>query len=55
MGEHEAPGPDPGNSPPEHWTQPLTDEELAEVRELLAQHQLERDTGATVIVEDDAQ
>lgn len=29
------PDPDPGNSPPEVWTEPLSDDEVAEVHDLL--------------------
>lgn len=31
------PKPDPGNSPPENWTEDLDEESLRRVRELLAQ------------------
>lgn len=29
------PPPDPGNSPPEDWTAPLSDEEMREIADLL--------------------
>ena len=29
------PKPDPGNSPPEDWTEPLSDEEQREIADLL--------------------
>lgn len=41
--DNDTPRPDPGNSAPETWTEPLTEQEDAEVRELLAARRAERE------------
>lgn len=40
------PKPDPGNSPPEDWTEPLTDEEQQEIADRL-QRESSRESGDT--------